>query len=505
MQRTDDLNELDRLRRTGVVWIAWAGWLATVVLGFLIPVLGIASAKACLVSAIVNLLPSYSAWKQRFDAAARNAIALMAAAQPALLLYAMRGSEWQLDMHMYFFVALATLTVLCDIRPIIAASVLIAVHHLVLSFAAPSWVFSGGGGLGRVAIHALAVILQATALCFIATRLASMFARLHTARDESAAMAVRAQDAQKDAEAALVAVEAEREQRLLSERGQADRRKAELIEFADEFESSVAQVANAVGTAARSLSTAAETLDTIAHATGQQASDVASSANQAFDAVRNVAESIKGLSGSINTVADSALRQSSLSEQAGERSTRADEALRSLTDRSNTIGTSTETISRIANTTNILALNATIEAAAAGDAGRAFAVVATEVKDLSKQVALATEEINHLLSAMNSGVTDAETSFTQIATAIDDVTKAALAIKREVHEQRRTAADIEDSALQTTQGVNQISDRIGKLVTSVGTTEELSGQVRNSASALLQQADTLQNATRGFVGRLRAA
>lgn len=505
MQANKDLQELDQLRRTGVVWLVFAGWFATGVIALLIPVLGMAAAKAFLASALVNALPSYSAWKRRFDAPARNAIALMAAAQPALLLFAMRGSEWQLDMHMYFFVALATLTVLCDIRPIITAAMLIAVHHVVLALAAPDWVFSGGGGLGRVGIHALAVALQALALCFIASHLAVMFTKLGLARDESAALTITAQASQKDAEAALVKAEAEREQRLLGEKNQTERRKVELLQFAEEFEISVAEVATAVGAAAASLSTAAESLDNIAHETGCQASDVARGAHQAFGAVRDVAGSINGLSRSINNVADSATHQSSLSEQAWKRFSKADEALHLLTHRSDTIGTSTKTISNIASKTNILALNATIEAAAAGSAGMAFAVVAKEVKDLAKQAARATGEIGELLHGMNSSVADAELSFGQISAAIDDVTKAALAIKYEVDEQRRSASAIENSALQTAQGVNQISDRIEELVTSVGTTEKLSGQVRNSASALLQQADTLQSATRGFVSQLRAA
>ncbi|MGK5027686.1 methyl-accepting chemotaxis protein [Janthinobacterium sp. RB2R34] len=78
--------------------------------------------------------------------------------------------------------------------------------------------------------------------------------------------------------------------------------------------------------------------------------------------------------------------------------------LAALSEKASNINSVLITITKVADQTNILSLNAAIEAEKAGEAGRGFSVVATEIRRLSDQTSVSTWDIEQMLKEMQSAV-----------------------------------------------------------------------------------------------------
>ena len=106
-------------------------------------------------------------------------------------------------------------------------------------------------------------------------------------------------------------------------------------------------------------------------------------------------------------------------------------------------------ISQIASRTNLLALNASIEAARAGEAGRGFAIVADEVRQLADRAAKASKEIEQIVLQIQG-----ETS--SVMTAMEEGTQQVIEGTRLAEQAKRSLEDI-----------IQVSNRIDVLVRSI--------------------------------------
>lgn len=504
------ISALGTLRRRGVILLAIMGWASLLAILFKGIAGGSFSWPVLAVGAASNLGPSLMALRHRHDAEARMIVGTLAAIMPALLVYGFKGDPWQMDAHMYFFVALASLAMLCDWRPIALASAMIAVHHLILELAAPAWVFDGGGNIGRVLFHGAAVAFQYTVLAYVASQLEALLEAQDQAVITSEKLAAEAEEARQRADKSLAAMreaeaQAERARRdnRDMERRHAETRERELIDFASEFERSVAGIAVAIESAAIQLAASSTQLDDVSAAAGREAHDVAANAVDAMSEIRRAAEAVFTLGASIGSIASAAEQQRSIAAIGRDKGERSRLTVSALSVRVEQVGGLIDQVRGIAARTNLLALNATIEASRAGEAGRGFVVVANEVKGLAAETAQMTDRIVDLLDGIR-GSAEASTVDVGVASdAIAEVSQAAISIAAETEDQRRLASDLERSAGRAAGNASSIEQRIEDLASRVTAAVTLSSEVRRSSGALLDSARELRRSSNGLIGHLR--
>ena len=157
------------------------------------------------------------------------------------------------------------------------------------------------------------------------------------------------------------------------------------LRLVQQFERSVGQVAQAVGTQAGSMQTTARVMSETAKKpdTGPQRWRVPPPRRRRMWIW--VAASAEELASSVAEIARQVSELARIAGQAVDQAAAADQCMGGLSDAAGRIGEVVRLIGDIAGRTNLLALNATIEAARSGEAGKGFAVVAGEVKKLSRR------------------------------------------------------------------------------------------------------------------------
>jgi methyl-accepting chemotaxis protein len=119
-----------------------------------------------------------------------------------------------------------------------------------------------------------------------------------------------------------------------------------------------------------------------------------------------------------------------------------DGEMTTLAESAQKIGDIVKLIQSIAEQTNLLALNATIEAARAGEAGRGFAVVASEVKSLAVQTAKATEAIIGQILAVQGSTESAVESIRRITQRMHEIQHYTSGVAASVEQQNAATANI---------------------------------------------------------------
>ncbi|TWB40524.1 methyl-accepting chemotaxis protein [Nitrospirillum pindoramense] len=302
-------------------------------------------------------------------------------------------------------------------------------------------------------------------------------------------------------------IEAERlrsEQEALKQRAEKERRQA-MLDLASAFENRVGGIVNGVTAQATELLATAQTLSSSSDNVARQAGTVAAASLQATQNVQTVAAATEELAASIQEITAQVSRSTQMISSAVGQADRTNAEVQGLMQSAQRIGEVVTLINDIASRTNLLALNATIEAARAGDAGKGFAIVASEVKSLANQTAQATDEIRAQIAGMQAATETSAKSIQGIAEIINQVSQASTTIASAVEEQAATTNEITRNVQQAAQGTNDVSQTIGQVSDAAQETGVGAGEVHSAANDLSKNGELLKQQVDSFLREIRAA
>jgi methyl-accepting chemotaxis protein len=260
----------------------------------------------------------------------------------------------------------------------------------------------------------------------------------------------------------------------------------------------IADSAGALDAAVAQLTTTSAEGVASAERTTRHAHEVSASMQAVAQAVTTVSTGSDEMGSAINDIARNTSEAASVAAEAVAAAARTAEMMDRLAATSQTIGEVVQVITQIAEQTNLLALNATIEAARAGEAGKGFAVVASEVKDLAQETGRATETITERIDAIRTETTAAVETIHEISSVITRINDYQATISAALEEQTATTAEISRAVADAALSSGTITSTIESVAESADLTSTSVQQIREAGERLAARSAQLREAVSDF-------
>jgi methyl-accepting chemotaxis protein len=375
-----------------------------------------------------------------------------------------------------------------------------------------SLLLAGATAVGAAVVAGLIALLVASGIAGPIVRLTGVMQRLAEGDTE-----VEPQGADRRNEigamtrAVLVFRDNERDRRRLETeqaevRRQAERQALETRQsLAADFEEGVARLIDTVAASAEEMKAASTSMAGGAQQTGTRMTSVSSAMQETTQSMSSISSAAEQMRASIDEIGRQTAQSTEVTQHAVGEAETSRERVSQLATAAEKISEIVGIIREIAEQTNLLALNATIEAARAGEAGKGFAVVASEVKQLATQTAKAVEDVTGQIEAVQSSTDSAVTSIGSVVDAIARVDQIAGAIASAVEEQTATTRAISGNVQQTSDTAQRVATDVGEAASTAEVIDREAAGLVAAADRLSDEVARLRSQAGEFVAAVKAA
>lgn len=263
--------------------------------------------------------------------------------------------------------------------------------------------------------------------------------------------------------------------------GQFETLKDDTNQMADQLHDSIVHVLQSVDKIGRSVSQISQGSDRLLDRTNDGAArleQTAASMEELASIVRQNSESAQQAAG----VADNASHQA---QESGHIVEQAVVSIENIKSSSQKISDIVSLIDEIAFQTNLLALNAAVEAARAGEAGKGFAVVADEVRNLAQRSAQASKQIKTLIQESTQEVQQGVVHVHQTGKTLQKMLEASGEVARIINEIARASTE-------QTAGLEDMSQTMSQMDVSTQQNRQLVDETSSIAESLQSESRNLQ-------------
>jgi len=291
------------------------------------------------------------------------------------------------------------------------------------------------------------------------------------------------------------------ETRIASLAEQKERR--ELVEGEiSSFRENVEAVLRTMSHSASEMGRTATGLSGYSRETSQRAAGAVRSSNDAAVNVAAASDAARELMESIREISRQLCQATDLVGVAVDEAQRTNADVASLAQAAQEIGNVVKLIQHIAGQTNLLALNATIEASRAGESGRGFGVVASEVKSLAVQTAKATEQISAQIASVQASTAAAVEAIRRNTERMQEINRYTTAVAASVEQQSAATNEISHNVASAAAETKVVVSALEEVVGAVDHTGTSAATVLEVSQTMQSAAADLRNKVEGFLTKV---